>query len=197
MSDSAPLVYQAHPVTGEYVGSCPADPDPLEKGRWVVPGMAFLEAPPEPKVGFAVVHIEGEEQVWRLVQDHRGTAYLVSTGEAVHWDQLGVLPSDLTSQARPGPYHVWKDEAWQLDSVAEQKALTSQAFLARDKLLVEATTRIAPLQDAVDLGDASGEEEEELEAWKRYRVALNRVQRQATFPATIEWPTPPVIHHSQ
>ena len=60
-----------------------------------------------------------------------------------------------------------------------------------------ATTRMAPLQDAVDLGDASPEDELEIEAWKRYRVALNRIQRQPDFPKAIDWPTSPVNRNQQ
>lgn len=51
---------------------------------------------------------------------------------------------------------------------------------------------ITPLQDAVDIDDATGDEVALLKAWKKYRVALNRVPEQNGYPATIEWPAPPV-----
>lgn len=47
------------------------------------------------------------------------------------------------------------------------------------------------LQDAVDLAEATPEEEAQLPAWKRYRVALNRVPQQAGYPGTIDWPPEP------
>ncbi|WP_460416510.1 tail fiber assembly protein [Pseudomonas sp. microsymbiont 2] len=50
---------------------------------------------------------------------------------------------------------------------------------------------IAPLQDAVDLEEASDLEQDSLRAWKRYRVALNRLPDQDGFPETIEWPSAP------
>ncbi|XQU68219.1 tail fiber assembly protein [Cupriavidus sp. H18C1] len=58
----------------------------------------------------------------------------------------------------------------------------------RDALLREAGIRIAPLQDAVDLGMATAEEESQLLAWKQYRVALNRLDLTQN-PVT--WPAPP------
>lgn len=61
----------------------------------------------------------------------------------------------------------------------------------RDKLLSEAATRIAPLQDAVDLGEATDAEVAALAAWKRYRVALNRLPDQVGYPNDIDWPAPP------
>lgn len=62
----------------------------------------------------------------------------------------------------------------------------------RDVLLVLAATRIAPLQDAVDIGEATAEEEAALLAWKQYRVKLNRIQLQVGFPVEVQWPAEPV-----
>ncbi|HAT3770004.1 TPA: tail fiber assembly protein, partial [Citrobacter freundii] len=39
----------------------------------------------------------------------------------------------------------------------------------------EASAKISPLQDAVDLGMATDEEVVQLTEWKKYRVLLNRV----------------------
>lgn len=61
----------------------------------------------------------------------------------------------------------------------------------RDALLAEATLRIAPLQDAIDLDAATASEAAELKAWKQYRVALSRVAQQLGFPADVEWPAAP------
>lgn len=48
---------------------------------------------------------------------------------------------------------------------------------------------IAPLEDAVDIGIATDAELEKLDKWKRYRIALSRVD--VTKTADIEWPTRP------
>ncbi|EHY3370425.1 tail fiber assembly protein, partial [Escherichia coli] len=49
---------------------------------------------------------------------------------------------------------------------------------------------IAPLQDAADLGIATEEEISLLEAWKKYRVLLNRVD--TSTAQDIEWPVAPI-----
>jgi Caudovirales tail fibre assembly protein. len=70
--------------------------------------------------------------------------------------------------------------------------VVSNAAAQRDQLLRSAATRIAPLQDAVDLGgDASDGDVASLKQWKQYRVALNRIEQQTGFPVTVDWPTAP------
>ena len=59
------------------------------------------------------------------------------------------------------------------------------------KLRDIADTAIAPLQDAVDIDDASEAEIVLLKAWKKYRVALNRLPEQPGYPTTIDWPIAP------
>ncbi|HAN8783446.1 TPA: DUF1983 domain-containing protein [Escherichia coli] len=49
--------------------------------------------------------------------------------------------------------------------------------------------RLAPLQDAADLEIATEEEISLLEAWKKYRVLLNRVD--TSTAQDIEWPALP------
>lgn len=61
----------------------------------------------------------------------------------------------------------------------------------RDSLLAVAALRIAPLQDAVDLDEATAADKANLLLWKRYRVAVNRVPDQAGYPVTIDWPPQP------
>ncbi len=56
-------------------------------------------------------------------------------------------------------------------------------------LLSEAVGSIAPLQDAVDLGMETPEEEALLREWKKYRVMLNRVD--TSLAPDITWPQKP------
>lgn len=69
--------------------------------------------------------------------------------------------------------------------------ILSGALLQRDRLIGVASTRIAPLQDAVDLDDATPEDVSLLKKWKQYRVAVNRVPEQEGFPTQITWPPEP------
>lgn len=76
----------------------------------------------------------------------------------------------------------------------EPEPPTTEELLAantsiRDGLLAQATLAIAPLQDAVDLEDATVAETELLKKWKQYRVAVNRINLTQPEP---EWPLQPL-----
>lgn len=64
----------------------------------------------------------------------------------------------------------------------------TQAEAEKARLLAEATTAMAPLQDAVDIGRATEAETALLFEWKTYRVALNRID--TSKAPDIDWPTP-------
>ncbi|WP_338500889.1 hypothetical protein VRB50_12375 [Pseudomonas poae] len=132
MSESTLVVYQAHPLTGEYIGPTQADPDPLEDGNWLIPAMAFAEAPPVAEAGFAVVHVPGEAQVWSQVPDHRGLLYQIENGLPVEWRELGAIPEGLTDQPCPGPAYSWSGEAWEVDEVLQLSVLSSAERSWRD-----------------------------------------------------------------
>ncbi|WP_249942141.1 tail fiber assembly protein, partial [Escherichia coli] len=59
----------------------------------------------------------------------------------------------------------------------------------KNSLMQVASEHIAPLQDAADLEIATEEEISLLEAWKKYRVLLNRVD--TSTAQDIEWPALP------
>ncbi|WP_152222789.1 tail fiber assembly protein [Pseudomonas sp. SCB32] len=50
--------------------------------------------------------------------------------------------------------------------------------------------RINPLQDAVDLGKATEEEQRSLQEWKKYRVALSRLSALEAWP-NVDRPSQP------
>ncbi|WP_447742150.1 tail fiber assembly protein [Pseudomonas laurentiana] len=80
---------------------------------------------------------------------------------------------------------------------AEDKArearehLLSQLTSEIAQLRAAADHAIAPLQDAIDLEEATAEEADRLKAWKRYRIALSRVHEQAGYPNEMDWPALP------
>jgi hypothetical protein len=59
---------------------------------------------------------------------------------------------------------------------------------SRDAYLSQATLAIAPLQDAVDLDEATQAETDQLKKWKQYRVAVNRIDLTQASPV---WPLQP------
>lgn len=166
-------IYNVHPVTGEYMGESLADADPLEEGNWLIPAHAYLDAPPLPGENKAVIR-SGDS--WTIVDDFRGTSYYTDGPQRYVIEDLGVaLPADATAEPPP-------------PTLAE---LESAAFAKRDGFLFTAGLRIDPLQDAVDLGVATEADTTNLMLWKQYRVDVNRVGDQPTFPQTINWPAPP------
>ncbi len=70
----------------------------------------------------------------------------------------------------------------------KQQKITSNVE-NKASLIAQATIAIAPLQDAVDLDDATDAEMALLKAWKQYRVAVNRVD--ASTADDIAWPAQP------
>lgn len=65
----------------------------------------------------------------------------------------------------------------------------AQAEIAARRAIADVA--IAPLQDAVDIEEATDAETALLKEWKRYRVALNRLTEQPGYPVSIDWPAPP------
>ena len=61
----------------------------------------------------------------------------------------------------------------------------------RDARLAQAAIRIAPLRDAVDVEVSTSGGELLLNSWKRYRIALNRVEQLPGFPHNFVWPESP------
>jgi hypothetical protein len=60
----------------------------------------------------------------------------------------------------------------------------------RDSMLASATAAIAPLQDAVDLEEATADEVAQLKLWKQFRIAVNRVDLTQAAPP---WPIAPSL----
>ncbi|KQZ80636.1 tail fiber assembly protein [Pseudomonas sp. Root562] len=141
-----------------------------------------------PAVSFVWVLLEG---VPVLLADHRGPVYSTATGEAEQFDELGELPEGLTLDPPPSPFHVWVSGAWALDSAAQTQAKAIEVLAERDSRLRTAAIRIAPLQDAQELGEATAEEAAALLKWKRYRIDLNRIEQQVGYPQSVAWPSPP------
>lgn len=122
-----------------------------------------------------VIHKAGDE----IAIDDRYTAEFVSA------------LIDITS-VTPAP-----DPGWTYDGTSfapyVPPPLSGEEILARntairDSALSTATAAIAPLQDAVDLDEATDAETALLKQWKQYRVAVNRVDLTQASPV---WPAAP------
>ncbi|MGV3817176.1 tail fiber assembly protein [Citrobacter freundii] len=175
-------IYNLSSATNEFIG----------KGDGYIPANTGLPAystdiaPPSAKAGFVAV-FNYESEKWSLVEDHRGKiVYDIQTGKATAIDQLGKLPDDVVSVAPEGHFMKWDGKKWVHDTEAEKVAQVTQATQQKESLLALATSKIAPLQDAVDLDIATEAEAALLLAWKKCRVLLNRVDTSKP-----EWPPLP------
>ena len=165
------------------------------------PGIGFQ--PPEGAIDLGYeLAAPADGFVWTLlagepvqVRDYRGPVYSTATGAVQALEVLGDLPEGMTALPWPGPFHVWLNGAWQLDQAAQLAAQAAETIAdvlkERDSRLSIAGLRIAPLQDAQDLGEDTPAEAAALLSWKRYRVALSRIEQQGGYPQAIEWPTSP------
>ncbi|EAO7558002.1 tail fiber assembly protein [Salmonella enterica] len=143
-------------------------------------------APPEIPASHIAI-FDAETQTWSLKEDHRGqTVYRTDTGKAFYIQELGPLPENVTSVSPDGEYQKWDGKAWVKDEAAEKAAQLRQAEETKSRLLQMASEKIAPLQDAVDLGEATDDEKARLLAWKKYRVLVNRVDTSSPI-----WPEIP------
>lgn len=178
--DVTPTVaaYLFAPSTREATAKVAATLDTARTGNWTLPVFACFEAPPEDIPAGKVARRSVDNSSWELVADNRGLVYSTANGaEKMQWIELGDLPSQWTSKPWPGLFYIWENGTWKLDILAK-----------RDALMAEAAARIAPLQDAVDLNEATPAETAALTVWKRYRVQLNRIEQQAGYPDTVDWP---------
>lgn len=104
-----------------------------------------------------------------------GGSWTFTSGDGT--ELVGPYPSTLYPSDDPTPPTVIPGPA-QVDS-------------QRDALLQLAALRIAPMQDAQDLGVATEDEAAALVLWKKYRVDLNRVTQQPGYPQAVVWPIEP------
>ncbi|MDF7667466.1 tail fiber assembly protein [Orbaceae bacterium ESL0727] len=92
----------------------------------------------------------------------------------------------LMKEERPGiDYIADKRGEWIIDTkrhIKDNEATVSQ-------LLSEANNQIGILQDIIDLDMQEADEEQQLKAWKKYRILLLRVD---VSSVNIDWPTKPI-----
>ncbi|EAA0492810.1 tail fiber assembly protein [Salmonella enterica subsp. enterica] len=143
-------------------------------------------APPDIPASHIAI-FDAETETWSLHEDHRGeTVYDTTTGNPIYISEPGPLPENVTSVSPGGEYQKWDGKAWVKDEAAETAARLREAEVTKRRLLQMASEKIAPLQDAVDLGIATDDEKARLDEWKKYRVLVNRMDTAAP-----DWPERP------
>ena len=188
-------IYNYHPTTQEFINQSKADISPLEPDVYLIPAFATEIQPPSVAENEAAV-FDDNSKTWNIVPDYRNvTLWHKLTAQKVT-AALGQTPDDINAtQIQPTvDYPKWDatSEVWITDETVKLSTLTSAAASEIQRLQYVAADKIAPLQDAVDLGIATTEETVSLAAWKIYRVAVNRVPTQSSYPLTIDWPEQPL-----
>ncbi len=150
-------------------------------------GVEFDQELPE-KAGYIWLYKEGKPV---QVKDNRGIYYSKETGDKVEYTEYGDLPDTLTKKAPSSQYDKWDGKKWVKDEQAEIEDLKQQALSQKEILLLKASEKIAPLQDSVDIEEATDDEIAKLKEWKKYRVLLNRIESQPNFPNNVDWPVMP------
>ncbi|HBB0171475.1 TPA: tail fiber assembly protein [Escherichia coli] len=183
--DQTVTVYKLHPETNEFIGSDNAF-IPAHTG---LPANCTTIKPPLTKDGFVAI-FNTEKQKWIAIKDHRGEI-VFDTKDARRFviTAPGDYPAGTTTLEPENAWQKWNGSKWEDDAESMRVALTREAELEKIRLLKQAHTAIATLQDAVVLGMASQEETLLLTAWKKYRVLLNRIQ--AEDAPEIVWPEVP------
>lgn len=139
----------------------------------------------------------GHVWVWRdgaalqLIDLRNRPVYRKDNGNFFYWNELGPLPEYQTLKPRPSEFYIWGTDDWVLDVAAERVGKVAEAEVERDNRLREVVIRVAPLQYAYELGEASNEQLTALQAWKRYTVKLAQIELQTDYPLTIDWPVAP------
>lgn len=133
-----------------------------------------LIAPPDIPASHIAV-FDAETKTWSLHEEHRDETVDTQTGNPIYISEPSPLPENVTSVSPGGEYQKWDGKAWVKDEAAETAARLREAEVTKRRLLQMASGKIAPLQDAVDLGIATDEEKSQLAEWKKYRVLVNRV----------------------
>ncbi|MGN8259525.1 tail fiber assembly protein [Pseudomonas sp. SMSB3] len=150
-------------------------------GQYLVHGTLGMVPPPE-GWGYVINQLDAGASISTGFNEGTLAVSVAKDGEPadlIHSITLHVSVEDLPAVELP-PMQ---------DPAAADPLLAAQAQASRYRAIADAA--ILPLQDAVDLEEATDAELALLKEWKRFRVALNRLPDQEGYPVDIDWPAPP------
>jgi hypothetical protein len=155
--------------TGQYIISGTLGMVPLPEGWGYVVNQ--LDSDATVSIGF-----DGEDLAVEVSRDG-------APSDLVHSITLHVAVTDWVIPAMPEP------------APAEPEPVPDPLVVvqsAQAQLRAYADYVITPLQDAVDLEEASPADIDRLKAWKKYRVTLSKIAEQPGYPIDIDWPDAPI-----
>ncbi|SFN70197.1 tail fiber assembly protein [Xenorhabdus japonica] len=188
LSNGWVTVYRANTETGEYL--C-ADMERTVLGFSLSAG-AYLDEPTLPESDNVAVCRSPDGLSWGHVPDYRGkTVYHIKNRESRVIQQLGSLPPELTLLRPNTDFDVWNGKKWVTDFAAQKAKRIELAERQRAQLRQQAEENIRLLQYAIETELATESEKRVLIEWKKYLVALSRLDISGTTDIT--WPEQPNV----
>lgn len=131
-----------------FIGETTADLDVYANdGSYLLPAGCVDTTPPETRPNHAA-QWDFENNAWQYIPDHRGQSYYdTTTGATVVIDYLGELPDNITTEARPSPYHTWDGTAWALSTEAAAQQLNDAKTNKIKQLNQQAQTFVDAISD--------------------------------------------------
>ncbi|MGY3172445.1 type II secretory pathway component PulL [Pseudomonas sp. TE12234] len=115
--------------------------------------------------------------------------------EMFHPDMIWVDVTDAIPPIEAGWTAVKIESVWSFAApvapVLTDAELRAAALAQRDALLAQANEATAGMADAYLADLLSDAERAMFKAYAIYKLALNKIDKQPGYPATIEWPTSP------
>ncbi len=185
------LLHQYDSLTGQYVHSFLADPDPRNEDRWLEPAATTpVPLPGRERLTWPFF----KDGAWILVPDYRGLVlYRQDNGEQTELLVAGIAPEEagLTTMPRPSDDFHWMDGAWVVNAEAVARKEREKAMREFEERLAVARARNAGKADAYAVGLLDAVGIALFKAWSTYQMDLVRVLEAPGFPAEREWPAAP------
>lgn len=160
-----------------------------------LPANSTLTPPPKIPGGSVAVY-DGEQDSWKIIEDHRGQiVFSTKTGESQVITVLGPLPHDTVSTGPTEQYMKWDGTEWVHDAEAEKAAFQAKAESQRQYLLSVANSTIADWRTELQLEVITGDDRAGLIKWMAYikdlkTLDLSKIFDEAGYDA-IDWPLTP------
>lgn len=184
------MIIYNYSLTGEYLSTAQADPDPLQPGQHLIPAHATTTAPPEIPDG-SIARWTGA--AWELVEDHRGeVVYCIDTAQKVTITDLGCRPESMTTLVPP-EYPIWDAEAksWTTDTAARDMDLAISKRSERDQMIDECQWMINRHKDEVELSMSTSLSSGQYGELLSYRQALRDMPGDIVDSSDWIWPVVP------
>lgn len=136
-------IHHYHPVTGEFKGTTDARPDPLDKGKFLMPANSTTKTPPAGQTGKARL-FDIVTAKWTKITDHRGETWYRAHGESVVVDFLGdPAAQGLTSTEPAAP----EPTASQVKAEAYRRIVTIAPEWKQRNMTAHGVALLSKLQD--------------------------------------------------